>query len=225
MSGRGSVTLVGTALAVLIACSAGAYVPTAVGAPSTAHPPAAAPDRPDSAAAPDDKAPITDYIIGRPANSPWRPVPDTRAAQPVQVERLHMPEPTPDVAPIAPPTGALRVGNEVRPAPAGMSQAQIDQLNGLAAGLEARISTVARSVGVPGPRADKMAAAAVGPAAAGAAGGCAVGAAAGAIIGIPLGGVLFSWITSPPLAAGGCALGGGLAGATGLLGGAAGEAH
>ncbi|MFE3192002.1 hypothetical protein ACFXHA_23530 [Nocardia sp. NPDC059240] len=140
--------------------------------PGTAAPQPAKPVQPTQYVSPEDDAkgvaPDTDY-------AQYREVPQRDYTAPLAPEKLHAPEPTPQVAEIVPPARVLRAGNVSVDAPDFLSADQIDQINAAPAAPEAQISQFARSLGVAPSRADAVAAGAVGGAVTGALIGCAIG--------------------------------------------------
>jgi hypothetical protein len=102
-------------------------------------------------ALPDEVAPPSDY-------GPSRPVPHYTSIAPGRPERLHPPIPMPGVAPIVPPPRIVRIGDWTMPSPGWLPDGPLRQVNGTAAGVEAGISTFARSVGIAPSRADELAA-------------------------------------------------------------------
>ncbi len=120
-------------------------------------------------------APATD-------DGPSRSVPDRSYISPMDLGKMHTPEPSRPVAPITPAPGVLRVGDISTAAPNFLTRDQIAQINAGPAAEEAQISRFARSVGAAPSRADSIAAAAVAGGLQGAVGGSLAGA---AILGIP----------------------------------------
>lgn len=172
----------------------------------------------------DQAAPATDY------NVPQRAVPAPRYAAPVDVGHLHAPVAVPNVAPIKPLPGTIRVGGFQMPAPDFIPANVRDGINGAAAGAESQVTTFARSVGVSAGRSDRIAGgAALGALAGGAALGlpsAVPGAVVGAIGGGVVGGVIAAVIATPyiwlvpvsvPQIIAGVAIGAVLGGAAGAL--------
>jgi hypothetical protein len=162
--------------------------------------------------------PATDYQAPavRNAATGFRPVPTPGSLAPVDTATLHLPAPVAKVAPIAPPTGRLRMGYVVLDIPPWLDRDRARRINTVAAAAEARAATFYDSLGFAASRSDRMAAATVG--------GSVVGAEAGAAAAIPLamvaglcGGVAGPGSSVPMMSAGlvtgTFALAGGMAGA------------
>ncbi|MCU1641742.1 MAG: hypothetical protein JWN03_2017 [Nocardia sp.] len=126
-----------------------------------------------------------------------RPQPSSDPAPQVELQDLHLPEPVPPVAPIAPPDNTIRIGEWQAPSPDWMPTQVRDWINNTSAGAEAQVATALDSVGVPPGRSDRVSGATLAGAGAGGAAGAviaggpvaAIGAAVGALVGGTVGGI------------------------------------
>lgn len=165
------------------------------GVTSPAQPGTAAPPPPPAMPAPSPQAaPPVQYEQPpevRNATVGSRPAPSTeKPVAPVRIEDLHLPEPVPAVAPIAPPENTIRIGQWQSPRPEWLPPECADAINGAAAVAEAHVATALDSVGIPAGRSDRVSGATLaGAAVGGAAGGVAAGAPA-AVAGAVVGGLI-----------------------------------
>ncbi|WP_433600339.1 hypothetical protein ACQPXH_00250 [Nocardia sp. CA-135953] len=167
------------------------------GVTSPAQPGTTAPPPPPAAPEPQPEPEHTSPAVRN--DAPSRPVPPSEPASPIVWEDLHLPEPTPTVAPIEPPPKTIRIGDWSTPSPDWLPPEVTDGINTAAAGFEAAAAQFWDSIGLPPERSDRVAAAGtagtgIGAVAAGvpaaavaAVPGAALGAAAGAAIGAAVG--------------------------------------
>lgn len=165
-------------LLIVLACGGTAAATTAEGVSAADQPGVTGPSQPGTSPAPPPPAPPSDggdedvpAIRDVPA---WRPVPPPdRTAPPIPITRLHLPGPTPRVAPILAPPGTIRVGTFITPAPKWLPVGVVSTINRDAAMGEAGLAQLWDSIGIPARRSDRLAA----------------GTTAGAVLGVAAGGL------------------------------------